>query len=71
MCVNVFSRVQFLVTSWTVACQASLSMEFPRQKYWSGLPFPSLGDFPNRRIKLVSPAGRQAGGFLGRKILYL
>ena len=30
------------VTPWTVACQAPLSMEFPRQEYWSGLPFPSL-----------------------------
>ena len=30
-----------LVTPWTVAHQAPLSMEFPRQEYWSGLPFPS------------------------------
>ena len=29
-----------------VACQASLSMEFSRKEYWSGLPFPSAGDFP-------------------------
>jgi len=29
------------VTPWTVACQAPLSMGFPRQEYWSGLPFPS------------------------------
>ena len=29
-------------TPWTVACQSSLSMGFPRQEYWSGLPFPSL-----------------------------
>ena len=28
-----------LVTPWTVACQSPLSMEFPRQEYWSGLPF--------------------------------
>ena len=33
------------VTSWTVACQAPLSMGFPRQEYWSGLPFPSPGVF--------------------------
>ena len=32
------------VTPWTAACQAPLSMGFPRQKYWSGLLFPSLGD---------------------------
>ena len=34
------------VTPWTVAHQAPLSMGFPRQEYWSGLPFPSLGIFP-------------------------
>ena len=33
-----------LVTAWTVACQALLSMEFSRQEYWSGPPFPSPGD---------------------------
>ena len=31
-----------LTAPWTVACQAPLSMGFPRQEYWSGLPFPSL-----------------------------
>ena len=34
-------------TLWTVACQASLSMGFPRQEYWSGLPFSSPGDLPD------------------------
>ena len=34
-------------TPWTVARQAPLSMGFPRQKYWSGLPFPSPGDLPD------------------------
>ena len=38
------SRVQLFETPWTVACQASLSMEFSRQEYWSGLPFPSPGE---------------------------
>ena len=33
-----------LVSPWTVACHAPLSMGFPRQAYWSGLLFPSLGD---------------------------
>ena len=32
----------------TVACQAPLSMGFPRQEYWSGLPFPSPGDLPKK-----------------------
>ena len=47
-----------------VACQAPLFMEFFRQKYWSGLPFPSPGDLPNLGIKTMSllfPA--LAGGF--------
>ena len=43
------------VTLWTVALQALLSMEFSRQEYWSGLPFPSLGDLHNPGIKLGSP----------------
>ena len=46
---------------WTVALQAPLSMGFPRQEYWNGLPFPSPGDLPNPGIKLVSLA--LAGGF--------
>ena len=41
---------------WTVACQASLSMGFFRQEYWSGLPFPSPGDLPNPGIEPWSPA---------------
>ena len=40
----------------TVACQAPLSMGFSRQQYWSGLPWPSLGDLPNPRIEPRSPA---------------
>ena len=44
------------MTPWTVACQALLSMEFSRQEYWSGLPFPSAGDLPNPEIELGSPA---------------
>ena len=36
-----------LVTPWTAACQAPLLMEFTRQEYWSGLPFPSAGDLPH------------------------
>ena len=41
-------------TPWTVAPQAPLSMGFPRQEYWSGLPFPPPGDLPNPGIKLRS-----------------
>ena len=48
------SAVCHSATSWTGACQASLSMEFSRQEYWSGLPFPSLGDLPNPRTTRIS-----------------
>ena len=41
---------------WTVVHQALLSMEFSRQEYWSGLPFPSPGDLPNPGIEPGSPA---------------
>ena len=42
--VQSLSRVRLFETPWTVAHQAPLSMEFFRQEYWSGLPFPSPGD---------------------------
>ena len=45
-----------LMTSWTVAFQVPLSMWFPRQEYWNGLPFPSPGDLPDPGIKPASPA---------------
>ena len=44
------SYVRLFSTSWTGACQASLSMGFSRQEYWSGLPFPSPGDLPNQGL---------------------
>ena len=44
------------VTPWIVVCQAPLSMGFPRQEYWSWLPFPSPGNLSNPEIKLRSPA---------------
>ena len=43
------------VTLWTLASQAPLSMGLPRQEYWSGLPFPSLGDLPNPGIEPRAP----------------
>ena len=46
--VKSFSHIQLFVT---VACQAPLSMAFSRQKYWSGLPFPSPGDLPDPGIE--------------------
>ena len=44
-----------LGSPWTVARQAPLSMGFSRQKYWSGLPFPSPGDLPDLGIEPGSP----------------
>ena len=66
VCVSVctLSHVQLFATLWTVACQAPLSMEFPRQEYWSGLPFPSSGDLPDPGIKPTSLGSLTlAGGF--------
>ena len=45
-----------LATPWSVARQVLLSMGFPRQEYWSGLPFPSPGDLPDLGMELRSPA---------------
>ena len=45
-----------LATLWTVARQASLSMGFSRQEYWTGLPFPSPGDLLDPGIEPGSPA---------------
>ena len=60
------SHVQLFAAPWTVACQVPLSMEFSRQEYWSGSPFPIPGDLPGPGIKpasLMSPA-------LARKIFF-
>ena len=55
MKVKSLSCVRLFPTQWNVAYQAPLSMEFSRQEYWSGLPFPSPGDLPNPGIKPGSP----------------
>ena len=54
--VKLLSHVQLFATLWTVAYQAPPSMEFCRQEYWSGLPFPSPGDLPDPGTKPGSPA---------------
>ena len=51
-----------LCEQWTVAHQAPLSMEFPRQEYWSGLPFPSPGDLPDPGIEPTSLASLALAG---------
>ena len=67
MCWNITSNIRkrtvlvaqsclVLCDPWTVVRQAPLPMEFSRQEYWRGLPFPSPGDLPNPGIKPRSPA---------------
>ena len=56
--VKSLSCVQLFASSWTVAYQSPQSMEFSRQEYWSGLPFPSPGDLPNPGIEPRSPTLR-------------
>ena len=51
MCAKSLQSCLTLLSLWTVACHAPLSMGFSRQEYWSGLPFPSPGDLPNPGIK--------------------
>ena len=64
MCVRVLSHIQLFATPWTVALQAPLSMRFPRQEYWSRLPFPPPVDLPNPGTECASPeAPALAGGF--------
>ena len=66
--------VSYSATPWTVAHQAPLSMGFPKQEYWSGLPFPSLGDLPNLGIKPGSPVWQADSlplSHLGSPRLYL
>ena len=50
--VCVLGHVRLFAAPWTVALQVPLSMGFPRQNYWSRLPFPSPGDLPNQGLKL-------------------
>ena len=54
--VQSLSRVQLFATPWTVALQASLSVGFSRQAYWSRLSFPSPGNLPDPGIEPRSPA---------------
>ena len=53
---KLLSLVQLFATPWTVAYQASPSMGFSRQEYWSGVPLPSPGDLPNPGIEPGSSA---------------
>ena len=54
VCAQLLSHVWLFQILWTVVHQAPLSMWFPRQDYWRGLPFPPPVDLPDPGIKLVS-----------------
>ena len=58
-CCLVAKSIELFATPWTIVCQAPLSVGFPRQEYWSGLPFPLSWDHPDPGIEpssLMSPA---------------
>ena len=57
-----FSHAQLFATVWTLAHQAPLSVGLSRQKYWSGLPRPPLGDLPDPGIEPVSPISLALAG---------
>ena len=62
--------VRLFATPWTVTYQAPPSMGFSRQEYWSGLPFPPPGDFPDPGIETGSPA-LQANVLISEPLGYL
>ena len=55
LCPTLCDLMGYFVTPWIAAHQAPLSMEFSRQEYWSGVPFPSPGDLPDLGIEPWSP----------------
>ena len=57
-----FSHFQLFATPWTVACQVPLSIRFPKQEYWSRLPFPSPWDLPDPGIEPKSPVSPALAG---------
>ena len=59
---SLFSYIYLFATPWTIALQAPLCMGFPRQEYWSGLPFSSSGYLPNQGIKPTSPVAPALAG---------
>ena len=70
--VSHFSLFRLFAVLWTVSHQASLSMGFSRQEYWSGLPCPPPGDLPHPQAEpgsLMSPA--LAGGFFTTSTTYV
>ena len=72
VCMFMLSLIWLFTTSWTVARQASLSMEFSRQEYWSGLPCPPPGDLPDPGIRMSGASLLSEGTYLqGLSLLYV
>ena len=64
MHIQSLNHIQLFVTLWTAAHQVPLSIGFPRQEYWSGLPFPPSGHLDNPGMEPESPASpASAGGY--------
>ena len=62
VCAQLLSHVQLFAMLWTVERQTLLSMGFPGQEYWNGLPFLIPGDLPNPGIEPMSPASPALAG---------
>ena len=62
MCAQLLIHVRLFETPGTVACQAILSKGLPRQKYWSGLPFPTPGGLLNPGVEPALPASAALAG---------
>ena len=58
----VLSHDHLFTTLWTLAHQDALSMGFPRQEYWNGFPFPSLGEIRDPGIEFEFPASPTSTG---------
>ena len=71
VCAQSLSRILLFATPWTVTHQAPLSMGFPRQEYWSGLPFPSPGDLPNTEKRYPLPRRENSGRQMSYDITYM
>ena len=64
VCVRAHAQLCLFEIPWTVAHQASLSIGFPRQEFWSWSPFPTPGDIPEPGIELESLASTSIGGLI-------
>ena len=62
---QLLSQIPLFATPWAIAHQAPLSMGFPRQEYWSGLPFPTPRDLPEQSTTMDCRLTKTATCFLG------